>query len=143
MTHVPITGGCLCGGVRFTYSGPLGGALGAVTVCHCSQCRRAQGYATGVAPARAAGFVVKAGQDLIREYESSPGKVRAFCSICGSPLYSRRMDKPEALRLRLGAIDNPPADLTIQAHTFTADLPAWADAEDAPRYPDLEPGRSG
>jgi hypothetical protein len=53
-----FTGGCLCGGVRYTYAGELGGTAGAVTVCHCASCRKAQGYASGVVPASAAGFVV-------------------------------------------------------------------------------------
>ena len=78
----PITGGCLCGGVRFTYSGELGGSLGLVTLCHCSQCRKATGFAAAVAPARAAGFTITQGGDLVREYESSPGKLRAFCGVC-------------------------------------------------------------
>ena len=48
-----LTGGCLCSGVRYAYSGPLGGDLGTVTVCHCASCRRAQGYMAAVAPASA------------------------------------------------------------------------------------------
>jgi len=136
------TGGCLCGGVRFTYDGELGGSLGLVTVCHCGQCRRAQGLAAGVAPAHAAGFVVTQGRELIREFESSPGKVRAFCGACGAPLYSRKDSKPDAMRLRLGTLDHPPADLKVEAHIFALDVPAWAEPDNAPRYPGLEPGRS-
>ena len=136
-----ITGGCLCGGVRFGYSGPLAGDLGQVTVCHCAQCRKASGYAAGVVPALAAGLTVTEGRELIREYESSPGKMRGFCGTCGSPLYSRRTGQPDALRLRLGTLDNPPDGLKVQAHIYTADLPAWAEPDDAPRYPGMEPGR--
>ena len=33
------TGSCLCGGVRFR----IEGELGPVQVCHCTQCRKAQG----------------------------------------------------------------------------------------------------
>jgi hypothetical protein len=128
--------------VRYTYEGELGGTAGAVTVCHCASCRKAQGYAAAVAPALAGGFVVTAGADLIREYESSPGKKRAFCTLCGSPLYSRRDDKPEALRIRLGSLDKAPESLTVDAHTFTEGAPAWAGPDTAPRYPGLEPGRS-
>jgi hypothetical protein len=134
------TGGCLCGGVRFAYAGPLGGEAGAVTVCHCASCRRAQGYASAVVPALAAGFEVTQGAELIREYQSSPGKQRAFCGVCGSPLYSRREDRPEALRLRLGALDDS-GELTVDAHIFTEGAPAWSVEDDAPKYPGLEPGR--
>ena len=112
MSDVSLTGGCLCGAVRFRYAGPLGGPVGAVTVCHCAQCRKAQGYAAAVAPAVAAGFQITAGTSDIREFQSSPGKFRAFCGGCGSPLYSRLAASPERLRLRLGGLDDPPDTLT-------------------------------
>ena len=136
-----IRGGCLCGGVRFNYSGELGGSLGLVTLCHCSQCRKVAGFAVAVVPARAAEFTITQGEDLVREYESSPGKFRAFCGVCGSPVYSRRASLPDALRLRLGVLDNPPEGLEIQAHIFTEGAPTWMEADDAPRYPGAEPGR--
>jgi hypothetical protein len=136
-----LSGGCLCGAVRYRYEGVLGGPLGAVTVCHCSQCRKGQGYASAVAPALAQGFAVERGADLIREYESSPGKMRAFCGGCGSPLYSRRDSQPSTLRLRLGSLDLAPSSLAIEAHIFTEGAPDWAGADRAPRYPGLEPGR--
>ena len=137
----PLDGGCLCGAVRFVYRGPLGGALGAVTVCHCAMCRAAQGYGCAVAPALAEAYQVTRGRDEIAEYESSPGKRRAFCRRCGSPLYSRRDAAPEALRLRLGAVDALPEGLAVQAHIFTRGAPSWSFGDDAPRYPGLEPGR--
>ncbi len=138
----PLEGGCLCGAVRYRYQGPLGGALGAVTVCHCSQCRKAHGFACAAAPALASGLQLTAGSDLVAEYASSPAKRRAFCSVCGSPLYSRRVDAPERLRLRVGSLDAAPALLRVQAHIFTEGEPAWAAADAAPRYPGLEPGRA-
>ena len=141
--HVELTGGCLCSAVRYRYVGELGGALGAVTQCHCSQCRKAQGGPGSVAPIAAAGFAVTAGEGLIRAFESSPGKARVFCGVCASPLYSRRAADPSVLRLRLGSVDDAPVDVRIEAHIFTEGAPAW-DGPDAgaPRYPGLEPGRS-
>jgi hypothetical protein len=140
-----ITGACLCGGVRYAYRGPLGGSLGLVTVCHCAQCRKAQGFAVAAVPALAEGFTVTGGRERIVEYESTPGntpgKMRAFCGACGSPLYSRMTAKPERLRLRIGAIDNPPDELVVEAHIYTEHIPAWAEPDDAPRYPTEEPDR--
>ncbi len=141
MSGASLAGGCLCGAVRFTYGGPLGGELGAVTVCHCAQCRRAQGCASAVAPALARKFEVVRGRGEIGEYESSPGKWRAFCKACGSPLYSRRDARPDDLRLRLGAFDATPPGLKVDAHIFTAGAPAWSFGDDAPRYAQVEPGR--
>jgi hypothetical protein len=133
-----IQGSCLCGGVQYEYDGEFG----AITVCHCSDCRKAQG-GSGVIAAlvNATRFRWLRGQALISEYESSPGKKRAFCNRCGGPLYSRRDDLPGVLRLRMGSIDTP-TDATPQAHIFTANLPPWATLDEAwPRYEKLEPGR--
>ena len=35
-----ITGGCLCGGVRYAVTGPLRDII----ACHCEQCRRSSGH---------------------------------------------------------------------------------------------------
>jgi len=139
---VIVRGACLCGAVRFIYDGPLGGELGAVTVCFCSQCRKAQGLGAAVAPALAAGFSITSGAEAVTEYESSPGKMRAFCGRCGAPLYSRRDASPAVLRLRLGALDELPADLCIEAQIFTEGAPEWTSFGAAPRYGGSEPGRS-
>ena len=96
-----LLGSCLCGGVQYEYDGDLG----PIAMCHCSQCRRAQGsaYATN-SPVQAAQFRFVTGQELIKEFESRPGKKRAFCRECGSPLYSRLDSKPDLLRLRIGTL---------------------------------------
>jgi hypothetical protein len=138
-----LEGGCHCGGVRFVYSGELGGRLGAVTVCYCRDCLKAQGFAAAVVPGEASGFAVVRGGDLIWEYQSSPGKKRAFCGHCGSPIYSRRDDHPEGLRLRLGAFDEPPEALLVQAQIHTRGRPAWSQSVcEAPAYPGREPDRA-
>lgn len=133
-----IAGSCKCGAVQFTYDG----AVGTVTVCHCADCRKLQGGAGVVAaPLASSALTWRSGRELITEYESSPGKKRAFCSRCGTPLYSRRDDAPQVLRLRMGSIDTA-TDVVPVAHIFCTDLPAWASLDDdLPRYPRHEPGR--
>lgn len=133
-----IHGSCLCGGVQYEYTGKFG----TITACHCSDCRKAQGSASVIAaPADAGALRWTRGHELIAEYESSPGKKRAFCGRCGTPLYSRKDDMPEVLRLRMGSIDTP-ADMQPVAHIFAAGLPAWAVMDDDwPRYDGFEPER--
>jgi hypothetical protein len=134
---IMIEGSCLCGGVHYEYAGDFG----TITVCHCSDCRKAQGASCVAAPVDAAQLRWIRGTELLCEYESSPGKKRAFCSRCGSPLYSRRESEPQVLRLRMGTIDTP-MDATPVAHIFVAGLPPWAALDDdLPRYEKLEPGR--
>src|SRR5260370_41252574 len=95
-----LTGRCQCGGVRFE----IDGRLGPVVYCHCSMCRHANGssFATN-ASVRTEEFRIVAGRGLIKEYESSPGNMRAFCSKCGSPLYGTVAEIPTIRRVRLGA----------------------------------------
>ncbi len=135
----PLTGGCLCGAVRYRIDGPLG----PVVLCHCSQCRKAQGSAFGAnAPVSADDFSLLQGAEALVHYASSPGKWRAFCGRCGSPLHSRRDDKPEWLRLRIGTLDEAPAGLRPHAHIHVASKASWDDiTDDLPQNAGLEPGR--
>ncbi len=128
----------MCGGVRYEYAGEFG----TITICHCSDCRKAQGSGAVIAaPVDVSAFRWMQGEDLITEYESSPGKKRAFCRRCGAPLYSAKDDSPGVLRLRMGSIDTP-VEATPVAHIFVTDLPAWAAIDDdLPRYDTLELGR--
>lgn len=134
-SDAPYTGHCLCGEVRFRYAGPIG----PLALCHCSQCRRAQGSAfSASAPVQVVHFQWTGGQSLIREFESRPGKFRAFCSQCGSALYSRVDAIPGLLRLRVGLI-NEALGKAPAAHVFVGSKADWFEITDAiPRYPKLE-----
>lgn len=135
-----LEGGCLCGGVRYRIDGKLGPA----GFCHCKQCQRASGSAFAAnAPARTRYFQLTTGSELICEYESSPGKFRAFCRRCGSPIYSRRDSEPELRRIRLGTLDGDPGRRPL-AHVFVASRAHWFTIHDAlPQYeaglPEAEP----
>ncbi|WP_404369010.1 GFA family protein [Marinobacter sp.] len=130
-----LTGQCLCGGIQFTYQGPLG----PIALCHCSQCRRAQGSAfSASAPVQRIHWQWTSGTDLIREYESRPGKYRAFCSSCGSALYSRVDAIPGIIRLRVGLI-NEPLGKVPAAHVFVGSKADWFEISDQiPQYEKLE-----
>ena len=126
-------GSCLCKGVRFTISGPLA----PIQVCHCGQCRKAQGgpVATNI-PVDGRALSFTSGQHLIREFESSPGKVRAFCSVCGSPIYSARASLPGVYRIRAGLLDEPVATrLSFHAH-MDSKASWWPVHDDLPRHPE-------
>jgi len=132
-----LTGGCLCGGVRFD----VAGEVGSPTFCHCSLCRRASGSAFAVnAGISSADFRLRAGADLVREYESSPGHFRAFCSHCGSPIYSRLHEHPEFRRIRLGTLDQDPGVRPL-LHVWVGSKAPWFTITD--RLPQLEEGDAG
>jgi len=115
------TGRCLCGAIRFTVSGDLA----PVQVCHCVDCRRAQGtpFATNI-PVRAADVVFTGDGGALAAFESSPGKRRWFCRHCGSPVYSERDGLPGVLRLRAGLLDEPVA-ATVGGHGYWESRPRW------------------
>lgn len=130
-----LQGRCLCGEVQYEYTGELG----PIAMCHCSQCRRAQGTAFGTnSPIQAAEFRFASGSDLVREFESTPGKKRAFCRNCGSPLYSRLDSKPDLLRLRIGTLSTP-IDAQPAYHIYAGSAADWYEFTDVlPRYSELE-----
>jgi alkylhydroperoxidase family enzyme len=126
------TGSCLCAGLAYEVAGELGD----FGYCHCTSCRKASGSAHAAnAPVDRAHFTLTRGDELLREYESSPGKVRAFCSRCGSPLYAYLRSTPELLRLRLGSLDTP-FEKKPTAHTFVSDKAAWDEIQGwLPQFP--------
>lgn len=126
------TGNCLCGGVAFR----IVGALAPIQICHCRQCRHAQGtpFASNT-PVQEEALLFERGRELIREFESSPGKFRAFCSHCGSPIYSRLATHPGVFRIRAGLI-NEPLDVRPEFHACVDAKANWWSIDDGlPQYP--------
>jgi hypothetical protein len=131
-------GSCLCGGVTFAVSGDLP----PIQVCHCGQCRRAQGtpFATNI-PLYESQVEWLSGISLIQRYESSPGKYRCFCKTCGSPLFSQRTSLPGVLRLRVGILQGQ-VNGKVGFHIHHASRANWWTPQDearAPRYDENGP----
>jgi hypothetical protein len=121
-----LTGSCLCGGVGYEISG----RIGPVVYCHCVQCRKANGTAFAAnANVRTQYLRFTGDRGLIREYESSPGKMRAFCTRCGSPVYSRLPADPDIIRIRLGLLDGDPERRSL-AHCFVEEKAPWFEITD-------------
>lgn len=121
-----LTGRCLCGGVSFE----IEGRLGPVIYCHCSMYRHANGssFATN-ASVRTEEFRIVTGRELIKEYQSSPGNLRAFCSQCGSPLYGTVASVPSIRRVRLGTLDDAGGAKSV-AHIWTGSKSDWFEITD-------------
>ncbi len=131
-------GSCYCGVVRFEISGDLN----PVQICHCGQCRKAQGgpFASNI-PVTTDNFTITAGEDQLTSLESSsrPGKYRVFCQQCGSPIISRMDSRPDVVRLRAGTLDEP-INQKIAHHQFVAFKAGWYQInDDAPQYDEYPP----
>src|SRR5574341_1183291 len=119
-------GSCLCGQVRYEVTGELKQPLN----CHCSMCRKAHGTAFRTqAWVRAQDFRWQSGAELVSSYESSPGKHRTFCKVCGSNLITRMDAKKDLYGLPLGTLDTDPG-IKPQLHIFVASKAPWFDIAD-------------
>jgi len=115
-----IKGSCLCGLVSYQYDGDIN----EMAICHCSQCRKAQGSAFATNSPLDASKLIFTGTEHIKEFASNADKVRAFCSNCGSPLYSALKSLPGTKRLRLGTVDTD-FICNNKYHIYTDSIATW------------------
>jgi hypothetical protein len=133
-----LTGGCLCGAIRYTISVPIT----ELRACHCTNCQRASGAAGSVnAVIPAAAFKLTRG--TLKRYDSlaDSGRTlyRCFCGDCGSPVYSQRATALDTVVVRAGTLDAA-EDMKITANIWTRSARPWAYIDPAskqfPRQPD-------
>jgi hypothetical protein len=132
MVDLPLTGGCLCGGVRFELSEPPVSA----GWCHCGRCqRRTGGSASPQARIARGSLRILAGEELLRAFEPADGSAKVFCSACGSSLWARHRDDPELISIRFGAFDSDPG-IRPSYRQYTAFAASWDPIPDdgLPRY---------
>jgi hypothetical protein len=119
-----LSGSCLCGGVRFTVTGPMLEA----SHCHCSRCRKQHGAAFSTYGAfDRPGLEISGGDNIVR-YPSTEQVTRAFCGTCGSPLLWEHAGLPKVVWIALGTLDSP-RELVIDGHIWTSAKVAWCEAD--------------
>lgn len=112
----PPYGSCLCGGVRCEVTAPLLWA----NHCHCSRCRKHSGTFGGTqGRVPRDGFRLLGGEELIRVDEPDDGRVKAFCSVCGSSLFGGDWTEGDEVAIRLGSLDVDPG-IGPEFHVFVA-----------------------
>jgi hypothetical protein len=103
---------CLCGQVAFSLPGPAG----AITACHCTQCRKLSGHHSASFDADES-TLTYAARDTLAEYATPGGARRGFCNACGSSLWFRAADG--AFSVEAGAVAGPTGG-HLSGHIFTA-----------------------
>jgi hypothetical protein len=106
MADPSMTGGCLCGGVRFELTEPARAA----GYCHCTRCQRRTGTAAS-AQARIDGRTLRLlhGEELVKAWRHPDGGFeKCFCGECGAHLFSRNPDDSTQMSVRMGAFDGDP-----------------------------------
>jgi hypothetical protein len=122
-----LTGRCLCGAVAYEADAEVEG----IVHCHCETCRRAHASAfSSIAAVPRESFRWTRGEDGLTDYESSPGKIRRFCRVCGSQVVAERMASGHVM-LRLGCLDTP-IQVERQWHVWRSDASSWYDPHASP-----------
>lgn len=119
-----ITGGCLCGKIRYSINQPVQNII----ACHCNHCQKASGSGMShntVVSANA--FTILSGHPKIYADTADSGNTlyRAFCPDCGSPIYSQREKTPEMMVVKVGTLDDSSA-MKVAMNIWTKRARPWA-----------------
>lgn len=129
-----VTGGCLCGYVRYECTAEPEGA----TYCHCDDCRRTTGSVFNVGVrVRAASLAVTSGQvkSYTKTADSGNSITRQFCPECGSPLFTRSPVHPDYVFVKAGSLDDPNVVEPVDQIWTSRQVP-WARIDpDLPAFP--------
>jgi hypothetical protein len=127
-----LTGGCLCGAVRYRARGIIRAGY-----CHCRMCQKASGapvVAWVVVPRHSVTFT----KGIPVEYRSSAKATRLFCEQCGSPLVFRE-DGSAELDINLATLDKPER-VVPSYHIYTASQQPWLHiVDEASRFAEERP----
>ena len=119
-----LTGGCLCGEIRFVVEC----AVDRLVACYCSDCQRmtsSGGSTNALVPASA--FRLVRGQTRVFSKVADSGNTldRHFCGNCGSWIYNPKGDDPEFVVLKAGTFDRHDG-MTIRLNLWARSRPPWA-----------------
>ena len=132
-----VTGGCLCGAVRYRIDGEVGPA----GYCHCADCRKVTGSAFNVGVTVALGDFIIEGEPaaFTKRADSGRGLTRHFCSECGSPIYTSAPAHPGSVFVKAGSLEDPTLVRPV-SEAWCASKVDWADIPAA--IPSFEHGSS-
>jgi len=133
-----MTGGCLCGAVRYECGGQPVLSLN----CHCRDCQKVSG-----GPFTSSLFVPIESVAITGEvayYDSigDSGKIisRGFCPRCGSALFGKPSLMPTVISIRPGTLDRP-NEFVPAMDIYAASALAWDSMNpELPKHATLPPG---
>ncbi len=127
-----ITGGCLCGAVRYEITG----SLRDIVNCHCLKCRRFHGNfgAYSSVGEKDLTFVKQEGLKWFHSTtDETPNVYRGFCSLCGSSLFWHPKSQG-TISVAAGSLDDP-ANLKTMGHVWLSQISGYYSINDElPKY---------
>jgi hypothetical protein len=130
----PLTGGCLCGAVKYRISAaPLDAGY-----CHCRLCQKSSGAPTlAWLTVPIHGFAYTHGNPT--RFHSSPHSQREFCGLCGTQLAFRRSRLARTVDITLASLHSPDR-VQPEYHIWTQSQRPWLEISDSlPRHEDAGP----
>jgi hypothetical protein len=132
-----ISGGCLCGAVRYETAAEAG----VMGHCHCVDCRKSSGtgHCSHMMVPEAELTVTGRLASYERAADSGNMVTRSFCPVCGSAVLSRNSAMPGAIFLRASSLDDPEV-FKPQVVVYAARAPSWdAIGGGLPSFPGMPP----
>lgn len=132
-----MKGSCLCGQVVYQ----VDQLDTPIQHCACQTCRKAHSAAFNTASGvKREHFRWLSGQSLLKGYESSSGKIRYFCSHCGSQLVADKVGSPY-LVLRVATLDDDPGNKAEYTIWHSHRVPWLEYGDHLPVYEMWQPGK--
>lgn len=126
-------GQCLCGALRFSVSVPDP----TYSICHCGHCRRWSGGP--LMSVHCPGDAAFDDETSLRWYRSSQWAERGFCGTCGSSLFWRLAEQPEAMLIVAVDAFEDAADIGLHRHIYIDRKPDRYDfADSQPRITEAQ-----
>ena len=135
-----LTGGCLCGSVRYQLkSEPFDCGY-----CHCRTCQLNSGAPAMVFASVPDGDLVwTKGAEKVGSVASSGFGHREFCTQCGTPFLMKVDHQPETVDFSVVTLDDPEA-ITPEFHIFWSSRIDWFEPKDQlPRHDRFRPDTRG
>lgn len=129
-TSESLSGGCLCGGVRYR----IDGECRDIVCCHCENCRRTHGHFAAYTALRLSQLTLLSSASLQWYHDESPDTLRGFCNRCGASLFWKQHAEADRISVSGGSLDDS-GRLRVVGHIFMSEAGGYYQVDDGlPRF---------
>ena len=127
---VSLSGGCLCGGVRYR----IDGECRDIICCHCENCRRTHGHYAAYTAVNKSALALTESATLAWFHDAGPDTWRGLCNRCGASLFWDARDGAGRISVAAGSLDDSGGLRTV-GHIFVAEAGDYYRLDDGlPRF---------